>query len=395
MASDRDVGSVLGVRGATVNGRGSSRAPTAALLVLSILVLVTIAVGSVSSTRDFGAYNPTWDGTSTLRGWIDRAGGGPNVVLEPSRYRTLRANGTVAFVVAPQSDSRGMALRRFVRRGGTVVVMDDRANRSNDLLASLGADARIDGAALRDERHNYHSPAMPIATTANTTAANTTAANTTAANDSLVATADRLTLNYGTAIRPNGATTLAATSDFGYRDVNGNGTLDGTEHLDSYPVATVETVGDGRVVVVGDPSIAINSMLSRPGNERFVRDLLAAHDRAVFDYAHGEAPPPFALVLVVLRRSLAAQLALVSALALVALAVRHPKSISNAVSRLSARVGWSRRFGANADASAVPSVDADELAAAIERRYPSWSRDRIERVVAASRAARTGGEDDD
>ncbi|WP_423747127.1 DUF4350 domain-containing protein (plasmid) [Haladaptatus sp. SPP-AMP-3] len=367
-----------------MNGRGSPRAPTAALLVLSILVLVTIAAGSVSSTRDFGAYNPTWDGTSTLRGWIDRAGGGPNVVLEPSRYRTLRANGTVAFVVAPQSDSRGMALRRFVRRGGTVVVMDDRANRSNDLLASLGADARIDGAALRDERHNYHSPAMPIATTANTTAA----------NDSLVATADRLTLNYGTAIRPNGATTLAATSDFGYRDVNGNGTLDGTEHLDSYPVATVETVGDGRVVVVGDPSIAINSMLSRPGNERFVRDLLAAHDRAVFDYAHGEAPPPFALVLVVLRRSLAAQLALVGALALVALAVRHPEPISNAVSRLSARVGWSRRFGTNADASAV-SVDADELAAAIERRYPSWSRDRIERVVAASRAAQTGGEDGD
>ncbi|MCO8256329.1 DUF4350 domain-containing protein [Haladaptatus sp. AB618] len=351
------------------------RPPTVLVLALAALVLVTVAVGSVTSTTDFGAYNPTWDGTSTLRGWIADAGGGPNVVLDSATYRTLPANRTVVFVVAPRSSKSSASLRNFVHRGGTVVVMDDRANTSNALLASLGARARSDGSVLRDERHNYHSPAMPIATNVS--------------NGPLTRNVHRLTLNYGTAVRPHGATPLVSTSDFAYRDSNDNGTLDADESLDSYPVVTAENVSKGRVVVVGDPSVAINSMLSRPGNERFVRGLIAAHDRAVFDYTQVEGPPPFALVLIVVRRSLAAQLALVGALVLVALGIRHPETVSPAVRRLT------ERFGVDSEEPTHPTLDTDELVVAIEERYPSWSHERIERLVADIQAAREGGDADD
>ncbi len=358
-----------------MTGFDSIRTPVVFLLVLSTLVLVTMGVGSVISTANFSGYNPTWDGTSTLREWTDENGTRSNVVLEPATYRSIPANDTLVFVVAPDtSQSDSSALRQFVHRGGTVVVMDDRGNGTNQLLASLGADARIDGTTLRDERHNYHSPAMPIAQNVS--------------DHPLTANVERVTLNYGTAVQPNDATPLVSTSNFSYLDVNANRSLDGNEQLDSYPVATVENVSDGRVVVVGDPSIAVNSMLSSPGNEQFLRGLIAAHDRTLFDETYAEGPPPLALALIVVRRSLAVQLAAVGALAVLVFGVRHTETASAVGRRFAERAGFAT------DDETVP-IDDDEIVTAIKRRYPSWSRNRIERIVRDVRAGRKDGETDD
>ncbi len=334
-----------------------------------------MSVGSVVSTTDFSGYNPTWDGTSTLRGWGDEDGTKSNVVLEPATYRSIPANDTVVFVIAPDaSQSDSSALRQFVHRGGTVVVMDDRGNGSNQLLASLGADARIDGTTLRDERYNYHSPAMPIAQNVS--------------DHPLTANIERLTFNYGTAVEPNDATPLVSTSNFSYLDANSNHSLDGNEQLDSYPVATVENVSDGRVVVVGDPSMAVNSMLSSPGNEQFLRGLITAHDRVFFDETYAKEPPPLALALIVVRRSLAVQLAVVGALAAVVFGARHTETVSAATCRFAERVGFTTD-------DATVSIDDDAIVTAIKRRYPSWSRSRIERIVDDVRSGRKDGETDD
>jgi hypothetical protein len=236
------------------------------------------------------------------------------------------------------------------------------------LLAAVGADARIDGTPLRDEQHNYRSPAMPVAT-------NTT-------NHTLVDDVDRLTFNHGTVVIPNNASVLVASSEFGYLDENGNETLDESETLASYPVATAEPVGEGRVVVVSDPSLAINAMLEQPDNRAFVRTLFADQDRVMLDYSHAERLPPLAVAVLTVRDSALLQVLL--GLAVVGLAVawwRRPATVA----RLRSVFEWRGHLNRAAASNDTP-VDEDALVDYLLADHPDWSRDRANRLVRATRA---------
>jgi len=81
----------------------------------------------------------------------------------------------------------------------------------NALLSDVGATARLDGALLRDERNYYRSPALPVAQPVE--------------EHPYTSGATDLTLNYGTAVTPNDATTLVRTSEFAYLDTDRSGSL--------------------------------------------------------------------------------------------------------------------------------------------------------------------------
>jgi len=164
----------------------------------------------------------------------------------------------------------------FVAEGGTLVVLENFGTDGNALLSDVGAEARANGQLLRDERHHFRGPTMPVATGVE--------------NHTLTAGVTQLTLNYGTAIEPGNATVLVATSDFAYLGPEED-ELDNQDELRSYPVATVENVSEGQVVVVGDPSITINAMYDEPDNAPFVRGLYADADHVVFDRSHGADVP--------------------------------------------------------------------------------------------------------
>jgi hypothetical protein len=65
----------------------------------------------------------------------------------------------------------------------------------------------------------------------------------------------------------------------------------------------VETVGQGRVIVVSDPSLFINAMVDLPGNERFVRALLSGHETVLLDYSHTGDVPPLTAATIAVRQS--------------------------------------------------------------------------------------------
>ena len=223
--------------------------PRALLATVAVVVLVVLVVGASVSTVSFGLYNSRWNGASALQEQAATVGTEADVVRDTDAYGGVPANETVAVVLSPSepyTEAEAADVRRFVRRGGTLVVAEDVREHSNDLLAAVGADARVEGALLRDKQFNWRSSALPVATNVS--------------NHSLVANVSQLTLNHGTAVRPNGATVLVSSSEFGFLDTNDNGDIDADERLGTYPVATVESVGQGRVVVVSDPSIAINAM---------------------------------------------------------------------------------------------------------------------------------------
>lgn len=344
--------------------------PRAVLLALTVAVVLAVVVGASTSGAAFGAFNSQWDGASDLRGEAGAVNTESSILRETTAYGALNADGTVAVVLSPEhaySAEEAARIRRFVERGGTLLVAEDTGDGGNELLRAVGADARLDGRVLRDERYNYRSSALPVANNATNATANATWFRT-----------DRLTLNYGTAVRPNGSEVLLRSSEYSYLDGNGNERLDESETLDSYPVVTTESVGEGRVIVVSDPSALINAMLDRPGNQAFVRGLFASADRVVLDYSHTEDLPPLALAVLVVRESVPLQLVVVGLFAgVIALRTRRDDEEGGILDAVRRRVG-SRR----ADS---PDLDSDAARAYLRRQHPEWDEERIERVIRARR----------
>lgn len=271
--------------------------PRVVLVTLAIVVGTAVVYGALTSGAAFGAFNPSWEGTSDLRSTAESSGSDPVIVENTSRYDEY-GEGDVAFVLAPResyTDAEAARVRAFVERGGTLVVADRAGDSAPELLEAVGAGARPteNGTVLRDERSHHRSPALPMADDV--------------ADHPLVAGVGSVTLNYGTAVEPDGATVLVRTSEFAYLDADGSGDLSADEDLTSYPVVTVENVSDGRVVVVGDASVFINAMQDVEDNRAFTTALVDGTNSTLVDISHRESVPPLAAALLALRSSVPLQ----------------------------------------------------------------------------------------
>jgi len=327
--------------------------PRVLLAGLALAAAAALVAAGATSGAAFAPYNPSWEGTAELRERADAAGPGDPLLRDAARYDDLEAEGTLAVVLSPETayGTDAERLREFVRRGGTLLVAEDFGPHANPLLADLGASTRVDGRPLYDTRRYYRQPDLPVADGV--------------ADNPLVADVPSLTLNRPTAVRPGEATVLVETSEYAYVDADGDGELDDDEALGARPVATVEPVGDGRVVVLADPSVFIDRMLERQDNTVFVDGLLASHDRVVLDVSHAGALPLLQRVVFAVRDS-GGLLALVGGLALGAVALL-------AGGRLDGR----RR---DPDATA-PRLSAEEVRTLLARRHPDWDEAAIDRIT--------------
>ena len=343
------------------------RLPRIVVIGFATLVFLSVLVTASTSSASFSAYNGGWNGASKLQSQAETTGATSTTVRDTAAYTDGNASGTVAIVLSPTKpyDVRDRTrLRGFVQRGGTLVIADDFGTQTNSLLANIGAKSRLDGRLLRDERYNYRSPQMPVARNVS--------------NRSLVSDVPALTLNRGTAIRPNGATPLVNSSVHSYLDTNGNGKLDTSESVERRPVATVERMGRGRVVVVSDSSLFINSMLDRPGNRAFANALVGHENRVLLDYSHAASLPPATVAMLMLRDSLPLQF-LVTLLCLGFVFAWAGRSFDGVGARVRRYV---RKLRSRSDAE-VPELTRRELVTHLETRHPEWNDDRIERVVDA------------
>ncbi len=351
--------------------------PRVVLAGLAIALVLGLGVAASTSGATLGTYNSEWDGASDLREVGTDAGADVKIVRtlgNDSGYTIADPNDTVAVVLSPDrpyTATEASRIRAFVEEGGTLLVAEDVGPRGNDLLASVGATARVDGGLLRDERNNFRAPALPIAGNVS--------------EHNLTDGVEELTLNYGTPVEPGNATTLVGTSEFAYVDRNRNGELDDDETLRSYPVATVEPVGNGRVIAVGDPSLLINAMVEREGNRAFAENTLGSHDRVLLDYSHTADIPPIRVALLILGETPSLQV-LVGTLGVgvIALWVRgDTRRLRGRVKAAAARAGVpgfdnppTRR-----DDESGPGLSRAELRTYLTEHHPEWEEDRIERVI--------------
>ncbi|MFC7058821.1 DUF4350 domain-containing protein [Halovenus salina] len=347
-------------------------APRMLLATLICSVLVALVVFATVSTTAFGLYNPTWEGTSDLREEISTERE-LDLLTDTAEYGSLVSDEAVAFIIAPDEeydDEAAEQVRRFVERGGTAVVFENFETNGNALLSDLGAEARFDGRVLRDEEHYFRGPEMPVATTVE--------------NHTLTEGVDQLTLNLGTAIEPGNATVLVGTSEFAYLVEEPDTELDDEDELATYPVATVEPLGEGQVVAVGDPSITINAMVDESDNAVFLERLSQNSDRVVFDLSHQESVPPLTSAVLAVRETPLLQV-LLGGVAIVAVAGVSRGRFRRTRKRLASTAVWGR-LRRRAGLRTAPSgqvMTAEQRVRYLRREHPDWDDDRIERVVIA------------
>jgi hypothetical protein len=345
--------------------------PRLLLAGLAGTLAITLIVLAGTSSASLGVYNADWDGTAEIRSAAESAGAEPTVVQNVSAYEAVPPEQTLAVVLSP-SDAYGrdgQAVRSFVRSGGTLLVAEDYGQHGNQLLDGVGGDARINGTPLRDEQRAGPSPAFPRANPVT--------------NHTYTDGVDGLMLNHGSTIDAGNATTLFASSEFSYLDTNRNGALDEAETLRQRPVVTIESVGEGRVIVVSDPSVFLNSMLDRSDNAAFLQALVESHDRVVLDVSHSTSPPPLVTARLLLQDSGVAAFFVGALSVLVVTVALQPIGI---VRRLR-----ERRSG-RPDS---PGLSETDIAASLRRRHPEWDSERIERVTDSLMERRGKGESND
>lgn len=353
--------------------------PTVLLGVLTATVLIALLVAASTSTAAFGLYNPGWDGTEDFR---EDVAADPDVesdlIREPSRYDDVQANETVAFVIAPEEtyDEEDAAhVRQFVDRGGTLVVLENFGSNGNELLAPVGADARTDGQLVLDDRHYDRGPAFPIATGVE--------------NHSRTTDVDQLTLNHATAIEPNNATVLVTTSEYAYLGETPDTEFNSEASLEAYPVATVEDVGEGEVVLIGDPSLTINVMYGAPDNAAFLRAQYADEERVLFDVSHAGGVPPLTGAILTIRELPLIQ-AVLGLLSVAIVVVVSRRQITPELETLRSRLSTT---SPGKDTTEHRVLSEAERTAYLRKRHPEWDDERIERVVKALNHTRSKREE--
>ncbi|MDJ1434307.1 DUF4350 domain-containing protein [Halostagnicola sp. A-GB9-2] len=341
--------------------------PIVLLTVLLVTVVAGFGIAGSTSTAAFDPTNPSWDGTGEFDDDIEN---NPEIerelVRDTTQYDDIEPDNTVAFIVSPDEeydDGDAERVRQFLERGGSVVILDNFGSSGNELLESVGAEARTNGQLVLDVESYNNGPAMPVATGVET--------------HSRTDGVDELALNHATAVEPGNATVLIETSNFAYLGTSPDDELEADSDLRSYPVATVESVEEGEVILVGDPSITINSMYEESDNSAFLAQQYTDREHVLMDISHTNELPPLTNALLTIR-SMPVLQGLIggSMIAAIALVLRREGTPLFTVGRLSQLSGPD-------EIDRSETLSSESRVAYLRREHPEWDEDRIQRVIRA------------
>lgn len=311
-------------------------------LLASTLTLLAIIV-AIPSTDDFSPDNSGYNGVSEFvtryNASIISIGDLDNMGL-----------GTIAFVIGPGKtfeESDALIARRYVERGGILVIADDFGS-GNTLLSMLNLSVRFDGSLLLDPIYMYRNPALPIATV------------------SMANNTYRLYLNYATFLNTSSSgTCIGFSSIFSYADLNLNSQKDPGEPGGPFCIVYMERLGSGSIYVVSDPSIFINAMLGLGDNSGFINALLGGE--AVYVVGGLWSVGSYAVI----RSQVIGFLSL-----LFFSSIRYPMI---AILSLMIYVLSKRIYMQIAKSSGVPRLRV--IVDSVSKRHPEWDRSILERLA--------------
>jgi hypothetical protein len=245
----------------------------AVIITALLLVIAAIALTVHLSTTDieFSRFNRGWTGTSEFFTELE-AHGAEDVVFPVD---LSSKNDSLLLIIAPNTSfSLGeiSSLKDFLLNGNTLFIADETGS-ANSLLEGLGSNIRINPGNISSIDMEFNDYWSVIGYPRH--------------EDPILANVSALTLNGPSAV--SGGNLLVTTSLFSWDDKNGNYHLDKDEPFSSLGILSRDSVGNGTLYVLSDPSIFINGMIDVPltsDNDVFIGNLLSNHPAILIEQSH-------------------------------------------------------------------------------------------------------------
>ncbi len=228
-------------------------------IIVLVAVISLLCIWFYPSIQDFMAANNMWNGIKNFSSEISANNVDSLVDLPDLPQET-------AMVMVPYIEPTNEELskvKQFINDGGTLILMDD-FGYGNSVLAYLGLPVRFSNNPLLDPLFCYKNQWMPRVTDFS--------------SEIRESGIRGVMLNHATALaNVEESQVIAWSSSASYLDTNGNESWNEDEPNGPLPIAARFSSGKGTVAVVSDPSIMINSMVSRDDNYAFM-EYLTSHN---------------------------------------------------------------------------------------------------------------------
>lgn len=216
-------------------------------LTLLTVIMLILACGALltqfmTTDEEYSRYNIGWNGTSDFFLMAE----GQEYLYSPDDL-SGRTNTTLLIIAPREEEFPGLS--EYLNAGNTVLIADQSGN-ANLLLENLGSGIRVQNDSIRSTSMEYRDPGL----FRGTVSGNIYGTNVT-----------DLTFNYPGYV--SGGEPLVTTSYLSWIDTNLNGIPDTNESLKVYTLIATENISNGRLAVVADPSLFINSMIVRRHTE--------------------------------------------------------------------------------------------------------------------------------
>jgi hypothetical protein len=374
------------------------RGYVAGILMMATIGLFLFAMVSpvVSSTTDFSIYNSGWNGTSSLAVATYELGR-----FAPSfAVKTTETDMTIVHLnleqieLVPQTDVLmvlgptkpyssvdGQIVGDFVRAGGVLVLADD-FGAGNSLLEAMGASSRFSGKLLMDLSFDKR-PEFSVCFNFE--------------DDPLTAGVTKMLLNHPSSITVSGVNTtvVAESSIASWLDSDGDSVRDLGEPKGPFPVVARERMGTGKIILLSDPSVLINGMITQLDNSIFADNLIVtasdARDSVFFDESHREYFDPIAVTTQITGDLSLIDKANILCVAFVLLIWVSTDVIDRAVIRTMRASRKLVRKVLSLFGRRLPDIDereqlsAEEMIEEIAARHPDWKLGLLRHTIAESR----------
>ncbi|HII98423.1 MAG TPA: DUF4350 domain-containing protein [Methanoregula sp.] len=240
----------------------------AAGLVLLISALILTAHLSTNNL-EFSQYNTNWNGTSQFFSGLDRH---HTVMVTKSTQLEPYRGEALLLILAPYrmpDDEEITAYQKFLDKGNTLLLADDFGTGSA-ILKQIGSRITITRGNLSSVDRQYADPYTVVVYRRG--------------NSTLFSHCNTLITNRPAAVE--GGDAVMTTSVLSWVDLDGDRRLRAPEAMGQYTVIAQEDISRGRIIVISDPSIFINTMLEpdQPGdNLACIQDLIRSNRTVLVD----------------------------------------------------------------------------------------------------------------
>ena len=225
-------------------------------IVLTVVLFFSlVAIWFAPSMQDYLAGNRMWNGIKSFSQEFKSQD------LEVLSDLSDSTGGVLIEIpYTAYSEAELQQIQKYISRGNTLVLMDD-LGYGNSVLEYLGLPVRFTHTLLLDPLFCYKNSYLPrITSFSEHVAANSVRS---------------LTLNHATFLDlADSASVIAWSSNESFADRNGDGDRDKDESPGPFPVAAEYVLASGRVEIVSDPSLILNSMLDQSDNNNFMRYIM-------------------------------------------------------------------------------------------------------------------------